>query len=153
MLLICSRSRKNCIPEPMPLTERWSALLHQFFYRENARSFRQRCPVQIKNLQAVLEAGIVRKPPRTGPFRNLPPCPILREHRENSILAVQINVNLSVCPDSFWRNGVQQEQQMDKPNTTNQKLVSWINEMAALCGPEKYSGATARTPRIRRCAI
>jgi len=26
---------------------------------------------------------------------------------------------------------------MDKPNTTNQKLVSWINEMAALCGPEK----------------
>ncbi len=26
---------------------------------------------------------------------------------------------------------------MDKPNTTNQKLVSWVNEMAALCEPEK----------------
>ena len=26
---------------------------------------------------------------------------------------------------------------MDKPKTANQKLISWINEMAALCGPEK----------------
>ena len=26
---------------------------------------------------------------------------------------------------------------MDKPNTANQKLISWINDMAALCGPEK----------------
>jgi phosphoenolpyruvate carboxykinase (GTP) len=26
---------------------------------------------------------------------------------------------------------------MDKPNTTNQKLISWIHEVAALCGPEK----------------
>ena len=28
---------------------------------------------------------------------------------------------------------------MDIPNTTNQKLVSWVKEMAALCGPEKTS--------------
>ena len=26
---------------------------------------------------------------------------------------------------------------MDKPNTSNQKLISWVNEMAALCQPEK----------------
>ncbi len=26
---------------------------------------------------------------------------------------------------------------MDKPATTNQKLISWVNEMAALCQPEK----------------
>ncbi len=26
---------------------------------------------------------------------------------------------------------------MDKPSTTNQKLISWVNEMAALCQPEK----------------
>jgi phosphoenolpyruvate carboxykinase (GTP) len=26
---------------------------------------------------------------------------------------------------------------MDKPNTTNQKLISWVNEIAALCQPEK----------------
>ena len=25
---------------------------------------------------------------------------------------------------------------MDKPNTSNQKLISWVNEMAALCQPE-----------------
>jgi phosphoenolpyruvate carboxykinase (GTP) len=26
---------------------------------------------------------------------------------------------------------------MEKPNTANQKLISWVNDMAALCGPEK----------------
>ncbi len=26
---------------------------------------------------------------------------------------------------------------MDKPSTTNQKLISWVNEMAALCQPDK----------------
>src|SRR5580698_6772513 len=26
---------------------------------------------------------------------------------------------------------------MEKPNTNNQKLISWVNEMAALCGPDK----------------
>ncbi len=28
-----------------------------------------------------------------------------------------------------------QEKRMDKPNTKNQKLISWVNEMAALCQP------------------
>jgi phosphoenolpyruvate carboxykinase (GTP) len=40
---------------------------------------------------------------------------------------------------------------MDKPATTNQKLISWVNEMAALCQPERIhwcDGSDAENQRL-----
>ncbi|HEX5399838.1 MAG TPA: phosphoenolpyruvate carboxykinase (GTP) [Verrucomicrobiae bacterium] len=36
-----------------------------------------------------------------------------------------------------FKNYRRHDTQMDTPNTDNQKILSWVNEMAALCQPEK----------------
>jgi G:T-mismatch repair DNA endonuclease (very short patch repair protein) len=47
----------------------------------------------------------------------------------------------------FWKQHQGATSNLNQPATNNRHLISWVTEMAALCQPDKSSGATARTPK------